>query len=177
LNSDQQDPPQNGGQNQSALVLTNRPATPLSEDITLQRLWLSLTRRRWRSLAVIGASKGLPTLEVSNLLAEMASWYRGESSCVVDFRDTRLRLVEHEIQQLGIQMQAEQSDRAIIALRSIFENPTALLFAQAVDSVVLCVGIGTTHVASAEKTIDEIGRDRFLGSIVITPTLAQKLKK
>jgi hypothetical protein len=167
------DPPPQPG----ALVPRPRSAAPQSDDITLQRLWLAMIRREWRSLAVIGGSKGLPTIEVANLMAQMAWWYRGESSCVFDFRDVGLRLVDHQIQTLQYQMQTEQGDRAIIALRSVFENPTAVPFAQAVDAVVLCVGIGATDMASAEKTIVDIGRERFLGSIIIDGSIMKKIKK
>lgn len=163
--------------NELTLVWKRPTPTAPADDVSLQRLWLALTRRPWRSIAVVAASKGLPTLEVANLTAQMAWWYRGESSYVFDFRDIGLRLVEYELQQLGFQMQSDQGDRAIIAVRSIFENPTAILFAQAVDAVILCVGIGTTDMATAEKTVEEVGRERFLGSIVIDPDLKKKKKK
>ena len=64
--------------------------------------------------------------------------------------------------------------RVILALRSANENPTAIPLARTADAVVLCIGLGTTAIKSAEKTIDEIGRDRVLGSIVLKPVKPSK---
>jgi hypothetical protein len=151
----------------TALVLRAPNASSPSDDVELQKLWLSMTRCDWQSLAVIGGSKGLATLDVANLMAQIAWWYRGSSSCVFDFRDLGLRLLEYQLHEVNAQVR--DGHRAILALRSIFENPTAIPLAKAVDGVILCVGLGKTRMAQAEKTVDEIGRERFIGTIILDP--------
>jgi hypothetical protein len=141
------------------------PARNAFDEVRFQKLWLATQKRHWRSLAIIGASEAMETLEVADMLAKIAWWYRGEPSCVIDLRDASLRLVEFQVQELMSQVQAGQ--RVIVALRSTIENPTAVPLARAADAVILCVKLGETALKVAEKTIDEIGRDRVLGCIVV----------
>lgn len=100
------------------------------------------------------------------MLAKLAWWYRGQPSSVADFRDLSLRLVEYQLADV-----ASQLERApitiVVALRSIFENPTVVPVARAVDAAVLCVQIGVTKISDSRKTVEAIGRDRFLGTIII----------
>src|SRR5262249_32414390 len=127
---------------------------------------LSLRRRPWRSLAVVSASKGIATLALSNTLAKMAWWYTGEPTCVFDMRDLSLRLVEYQLRDMASQL--EHAKRVFIALRSTSENPTAVPLARAADAAVLCVELGKTDIKGAQKTLDEVGRERFLGTIIVS---------
>jgi hypothetical protein len=135
------------------------------EDVKLQKLWLATQRRTWRSLAVMAAGKSVDTLPIAEMLAQIAWCYRGQPSCVFDLRDVSLRLAEYQIREAHAQVEA--GTRVLVALRSVAENPTAALIAREVDAVVLCVQLGRTELKAAEHTIDEIGRDRVLGSIVV----------
>jgi hypothetical protein len=137
----------------------------LWEDVRLQKLWLATQRREWRSLAVLAASKGVETLQIAELLAQVAWAYRGQPSCVFDLRDLGLRLADYQMRE--VQAQVDAGTRVMIALRSTSENPTAVPIARQADAVVLCIGMGDTRFKSAEKTIAEVGRDRVLGSIIV----------
>ncbi len=136
------------------------------DDLASQLLWLATQQRTWRSLAVVGASEGVQTLEVANMFAKLAWWYRGQPSSVADFRDLTLRLVDHQLRDVSHQLESDPIT-IVIALRSIFENPTVVPVATAVDAAILCVHMGVTKMRSARQTVDTIGRDRFLGTIVI----------
>ena len=138
----------------------------LGDEVGLQTLWLSLQRRTWQSLAVLAASKGVPTLEAANALARIGWWYTGQPSCVFDMRDLSLRLLEHQIRNMGAQLQG--GERVFVALRSPAENPTASPLAMAADAVVLCVELGKTDIKGAKQTIANIGRDKFLGTILVS---------
>jgi hypothetical protein len=162
VKSDPASPPPN---NPAALVQRPSRSPNVWDDVRYQKLWLATQRKQWRSLAVVGASASIETIGVAELLAKIAWWYRGEPSCVFDLRDASLRLVEYQVQEIA--MQVESGLRVILALRSISENPTAIPLARAADAVVLCVGLGKTQFKSAEKTIEEIGRERVLGCIVV----------
>ncbi len=134
-------------------------------DVQLQHLWLATQRRAWRSLAVVSASAGLPTMDSANMLAKMAWRYSGEPTSVFDLRDVSLRLVEHQLREIQVQVGA--GDRVFIALRSVTENPAAVPIARAADALILCVALGQTDMKSAQRTLDAIGRERFLGSILV----------
>lgn len=144
------------------------PAVPdVGDDVRLQQLWLSLQQRSWRSLAVLGAARGTPTLEAANSLALCAWWYTGQPSCVLDMRDLTLRLLENQIRDMAA-AQLKGGERVFVALRSPADNPTAFPLALAADAVVLCVELGRTEIKSAQRTISTIGRDRFLGTILVS---------
>jgi hypothetical protein len=135
------------------------------DDMLLQKLWLATQRRSWRSLAIVAAGKRIDTLWVAELVAKLAWWYRGQPSCVFDLRDLRLRLVEYHEREVTAQVELGQC--VVIALRSVFENPTTVPMARSADAVILCVALGKTDLKAAEQTMAEVGRDRVLGSIVV----------
>jgi hypothetical protein len=140
------------------------------DDLRLQKLWLAMEKKQWRSLAVIAASKSMETLRIAELIAELAWRYRGQPSSVSDLRDLRIRLLEYEVQEL--QNQVERGTRLVVALRSIFENPTAAQVAKEVDAVLVCIALGETDFKAAEETIDAVGRERVIGSIVLRPRMS-----
>jgi hypothetical protein len=157
------------GNSSKALVVgggsgSNRPGS-LADDVRMQQLWLALQKRQWRSLAVISANKGVDSLAAANRLAKIAWWYTGVPTCVFDMRDLSLRLLEHQLRDMAGQLQG--GERIFIALRSTSENPTAAPLAQAADAAVLCVELGQTDVKAARRTIDVVGRERFIGTLLV----------
>jgi len=149
----------------TALALA--PAQRIDADVGLQHLWLALRRRTWRSLAIVAAGPGMPTLEVANNLAKICWLYTGQPSGVVDLRDVSMRLLEHQLSALTAH--AAEEERVFLALRAIDENATAIPIAMSADAAVLCVELGKTEIKTAKKTIAAIGQDRFLGTIVVKP--------
>jgi hypothetical protein len=155
------------GNNSQALVVgssSQRPGT-LADDLRMQQLWLALQKRQWRSLAVISANKGVDSLAAANRLAKIAWWYTGVPTCVFDMRDLSLRLLEHQLRDMAAQLQG--GERIFIALRSTSENPTATPLAQAADAAVLCVELGKTDAKAARVTLDAVGRERFIGTLLV----------
>jgi hypothetical protein len=137
------------------------------DDLRLQKLWLAMERRPWRSLAILGAGKGVQTIQLAELIAQLAWRYRGQPSSVCDLRDLSMRLIDYQVEEMRLQVQS--GTRLVVALQSIFENPTAAPIAKQSDAVVLCIALGETRSKSAEETIAAVGRDRVLGSIVLRP--------
>lgn len=149
----------------AALVVAAPKRTPLADDVRMQHLWLGLEKRPWRSLAVMSASKGVATLAAANSLAKIAWWYTGVPTCVFDMRDLSLRLLEHQLRDMATQLNG--GERIFIALRSTTENPTAVPLAKAADAAVLCVELGKTDMRAAERTLEAVGRAKFLGTILV----------
>jgi hypothetical protein len=58
--------------------------------------------------------------------------------------------------------------RIVISIESVLSNPLGIGIAQAADAVVLCVRKGRTKIAAARRTIELIGRERFVGSVVLS---------
>ena len=163
-------------QESSAIALRGDCSTSLGDELELQRLWLSLVARPWRSLAVVAASKGTPSLGAATGLARIARWYTGQPSCVFDMRDLNLRFLEPQIRDMAAQLQG--GERVFIALRSLSENATTAPLAMAADGVVLCAELGKSDIRSARRAIATIGRERFIGTIVCsengTPCSSQR---
>ncbi|HEX8790754.1 MAG TPA: hypothetical protein VF765_07365 [Polyangiaceae bacterium] len=151
----------------SALVARAAAIPSAVDDVRMQHLWLSLQQRSWRSLAVLPATKGIDTLPAANKLAKIAWWYTGQPACVLDMRDLSLRLLEHQIRDMAAQLQG--GERVLVALRGVSENPTAIPLAMAADAAVLCVELGKTDVKGAKRTLAAIGRERFLGAVLVSP--------
>src|SRR5277367_5529623 len=105
------------------LVIRAGESPVVGEDVRLQHLWLSLKPFSWRSLAILGASPGVPTIEVANSLARLSSTYTRLPTCVFDMRDLTLRLLERQVRDMAAQLHG--GERVFIALRSLAENATA----------------------------------------------------
>jgi hypothetical protein len=158
--TDQQAP-----QTSTALVRRAPEVPAIGDEVRLQMLWLGLQQRSWRSLAVMAAGEGIETLTVADTLAKIAWAYTGQPSCVFDMRDLNLRLLEHQIRDMAAQLQG--GERVFVALRSINENPTAVPLAMAADAVVLCIELGRTDIKAAQRTLAAIGREKFLGTLLV----------
>jgi hypothetical protein len=76
-----------------------------------------------------------------------------------------MRLIDYQVQELQIQIDA--GTRLVVALQSIFENPTAAPIAKHTDAVLVCIALGRTRLKEVEETIAAVGRERVLGSIVL----------
>lgn len=155
-----------------ALVRRVPDVPAFGDDVRLQLLWLAMQQRVWRSLAILGASEGIDTLAVADTLAKIAWAYTGQPTCVLDMRDLSLRLLEHQIRDMAAQLQG--GERVFVALRSMNENPTAVPLAMAADAVVLCVELGRTDIKGARRTLATIGREKFLGTLIVPPGGAEE---
>lgn len=156
----------------TALTVRRSGAANVWDDVRLQKLWLAAEKRPWRSMAVLGASEGVETVQIAELLAQLAWRYRGQPSSVCDLRDLSMRLIDYEVRELHAQV--EGGTRLVVALRSIFENPTATVIAQQTDAVLLCIALGETTLKASEETMAAVGRDRILGSIILRPRASGK---
>jgi hypothetical protein len=136
-------------------------------DVDLQNLWLALQRKPWRVLAVVPSMRSIASLDVATAIAEVAWQYRGEPTVVLDLRDVTLRLVDYH--KKDIDEHVKKGESVIVALSSILQNPTTIAIAKSADTAVLVVQLGATSVKAATRTIDEIGRDRFTGTILARP--------
>lgn len=136
-------------------------------DVELQKLWIALQRRTWRVLAVVPATRELSSLAAANVLAEIAWRYRGEPTVVVDMREVGLRLVDYQTKEVTAQV--EQGNAVILALPAPAQNAAAIPLARFADAAVLLVQLGHTSIAAAERAIEEIGHEKFAGTLVVKP--------
>lgn len=150
------------------------PATggPNTMDPVWQRLWLRCQQSEWKSLAFIGSSKRDPDglLEIAHGMARLASDL-GQELTVFDARALGLKDMQRMLSQ--VQSITSRGKKCIIVLKLVTENPTTVPMAQNIDAALLGVFIGETSVVAASRTIEEVGRAKFLGSVVLNASLSR----
>lgn len=141
-------------------------------DPVWQRLWLRCQQHDWQSLAFIGSSKKDPdgVLEIAHGMARLASEL-GQELTVFDARNLGLKDMGRMLAQ--VQSITSRGKRCIVVLKLVTENPTTVPMVQNVDAALLGIFIGETSVVAASRTIDEVGRAKFLGSVVLNASLSR----
>lgn len=149
-----------------------RPVTadalpPLADDwdrADLQRIWLGTQSRAWRMLAVVPADEGISTYEVASLITTLGR-HHGESVGLADLRDIRLNRVDAFLD--AAKELVGRGQRVVFATRSITGNLATIPLARASEGVILCVSMGSTLLGSIEEMVEQIGKERILGSMLI----------
>jgi hypothetical protein len=84
---------------------------------------------------------------------------------VIDVRSVTLKDLRPRLGD--VKTRTARGDMVIVAVGPVGVNPTAVAFAETADAAILCVTIGASHLADADRAIEEIGRERFLGTAVL----------
>jgi len=129
-----------------------------------QRMWLRTQGRDWRTLALVPGDDQTSTFEVANLMVGLAL-DQGESIHVADLRELKLKHVDAFLQ--GIRWDATQGDRIIFATRAASTNVATVPLARAADCAILCMSLGKSSLGAARETIEQIGREHFVGSLLV----------
>ncbi len=133
-----------------------------------ERIWFRTQSRDWRALAVVPSDveTEAAAYDMARFIAGLATQHE-EKLSLADFRDVPLPRVSAFLQladwHLGF------GERLIYATRSIAENVATVRVARSADCVLLCASLGTTPLRAIEDAIEQIGRDRFLGSVLFRP--------
>lgn len=136
-----------------------------------QRIWIGTQRRPWRTLAVVPADLRISTFEIASLITALGL-QRGEPIGLADVRNLGLERVATVLEMT--ERLVESGERIVFAARSISENLSTIPIAQAVDGVLLCASVGSTPLALLEETVAQIGKERFVGSLLIDLPAAAK---
>lgn len=127
--------------------------------------WFALEQVTWSSLAVVPVDITEHALRVASGLAAAGRLYRDGDVELLDARNVPPESTADFV--LGLSVQASGGRRAVVALPSPISSPGAIAIVRAVDYAVLVLRLGTTHRDEARRVIEMIGRDHFVGSIVV----------
>jgi len=152
-------------QDQSLARVEPRYLREYWNDPSWQKVWLALQAKDWRSLAIVPGDTGLSTLELGQALVDVGWQHRGLPIGLADLRNVTLPYIDSVIDE--VRSHIYSGERVLIALRSVFENPASVPIAQAADGALLCISLGSTKIAGAEETLEQVGKGRFFGSIVV----------
>ena len=130
-----------------------------------QRIWFSIRQQRWTSLALVPGQGGVDVATVADKLAATVRLHGEHPVTVVNATRIQIGNVQQTID--SITTATTRGDYVLIAVDPIDENPSAIGIVQAASAALLVLRLGESRLTAAQGTIDAIGRDRFLGSIVV----------
>jgi hypothetical protein len=142
----------------------------------LQRLWFALERRGWAFLTVVPSQPGGPALEAATAILEAGAPYAYSQK--IHLQDaTGISPGDAPRLVLEIRKRIEQGERVVVVLDSLLTHPASLPLALAADGVLLCVALGETEFGAARKTMEYVGHERFVGSVIFPKAKKSKKKK
>lgn len=149
-------------------VLSSTPAA------AAQALWFAVQRKPWSSLAVVPAGHGESALAAANALYDVGVLASGGPMRFLDGRTVTLSTSASFIVNMTSLLTASDrrspaTQRLVVVLASVLEQPGSIPIALAADAVVLTVTLGTTSVDDARQTMSLVGADHVLGCITLSP--------
>ena len=128
-------------------------------------LWFMLERYAWSTLAVLPVRSGTDALGMAWGIASAGWLYRGGSVEIIDGTNAEPDTAADIL--LTAPALVAGGRKVVIPTDSPLTNPAAIAIARVADAVVLAVPLGTSKLADARRAIESVGRERFIGSIVM----------
>ncbi len=151
----------------SFLVPGEGPGTDgFSDRNDWQRVWLRTQSLDWRTLVLVPGDDQTSTLDVATLIARLALEH-GASLRIADVRTLRPKHVDTFLD--GVRWEVSRGTRIVLAASSPSNNLATVRIARAADCTILCASLGTSSLKSIQCTVEEIGQEHFLGSLLVLP--------
>lgn len=134
---------------------------------SLQELWFATLSTPWHTLALVPAQRGLSIKPLAEALALMGLLHRGRTLRIISAEG----MDADQLAELTVSIQDQPTPDQpgqIVVLEPIILNPLGTAVALAADAVLLCVEYGIASLDDARRTLDQIGRQRFVGCAVLT---------
>jgi hypothetical protein len=156
----------NSSSNHASLARVPRQIEPWRNP-DWQQLWLSAQSppKAWRTLALLPAGPGASPevmMQIAVSLAHTGMTHLGVPIQVADATRITLGQLVHFTEELNYY--ERQDAMVLLALSALSENVTSTSLAQSADRTLLCVLMDTMSAADAKKTVERLGKDRFIGS-------------
>jgi hypothetical protein len=130
-----------------------------------QRVWFAIKRHGWTSLALVPSHSGVDVLRIAETLGATARRQGERPVHVVNGTGIHLENVQKVIDAVG--SGTARGDWVIVPVDAVTDNPSAIALVQASSSALLVIQLGESLLADSESTLDAIGRERFIGSVVL----------
>jgi len=140
--------------------------------LEVQQLWFSLQRLEWSTLVVVPAGPESSGMDFGRPLYEVGRLALGERLRLLDARQVQVAGSAGIIlDMLGADPKrpapTQWSERALVVIESIVSHPTGIPLALAADAIVLGLELGRSSLVSARRTLDTLGRSRFVGCVTL----------
>ena len=134
----------------------------------LNLVWQQL-RGEWSWLAVIPGEPELSTADFAHALSQVGTGLSARPVGFVEATNVDLDSAAWLVERLGSSAEAQdaQAPRTLVSLANPIANPFALPVSLAADGVIVCVRRGRTPLASVRETIEAIGADRVVCSVLV----------
>ncbi len=138
----------------------------VADDVSLesQLLWLQLARREWRSMAVVPVDATAASRPLTLALPRVALPH-GARLELLDGTGVTLADGTRLAGELG--QSVASGLRVVVAVDPLEVNAAMIPLVVQVDAAVVVLRLGTSSFASAQRTIDLIGRDKVLGFVAL----------
>jgi hypothetical protein len=131
-----------------------------------QRLWFATRQKDWSSIAIIPSDASIDGHAIAESLASTGQVHGARAVTLLDARGVQLDTVHQFVDSL--QAMTARGEWVIVPVDPVGDNPTAIPIVQATSGALLVVRLGESLLGAARTAVDTIGRDRFLGSIVVS---------
>ena len=138
-------------------------------------LWFAVQTRPWLSLAILPAGPGESALAVAHALYDTGALVSGGPIRLLDARAVTLATSASFIVNMSSLVSAPGerrtggTQRALVVLSSVLEQLAGVPIVLAADAVVLTLTLGKTTLDSARRTVELVGAERVLGTILVPP--------
>lgn len=143
-------------------------AAPAAGDVALERaaeaVWVAAQRSNWSSLVIVPAEPGLSVVSLARAVAAVGSAQRGEPVDGLDLRGVPVAESRPHAERLA---DRSRPYHRVALLDPPLESQAAVLLAGSADAAVLVVERDRTPVEQAERVIELLGRERFIGAVIL----------
>jgi hypothetical protein len=135
------------------------------QDSQWQRIWFAVRSQAWTSLALVPSNAGIDAARIAESLAAMGRVHGERPVTLINAAGVEIANVQAVTDAIAASV--GRGDRVIVAVGSVTEQPSSVAIAQATSAALLIVRLGESHLDAAESALLAVGRDRFLGSVVL----------
>lgn len=139
-----------------------REKTGAPSTLEWERLWLALQRSSWMSVALVPIGAGIEAPRLAAALADVGQKHLGTKVIVHDATSVSLSTLQATLSDLF-----DCEDRAIIALSPLGESPAGVEIARVADVVVLCIALGESTIAEAQRIVADVGPEHVIGAVIV----------
>jgi hypothetical protein len=144
------------------------------QDSEWQRIWFAVRSQTWTSLALIPSNPGIDAARIAESLAAMGRVHGERPVTLINATGVEIGNVQAVMAAIGDSV--ARGDRVIVAVGAISEQPSTVAIAQAASAALLVVRLGESLLDVAQSSLLAVGRDRFLGSVVLDAQLRPTLQ-
>ena len=130
-----------------------------------QRLWFAMLDKPWSSLAIIPTDAGVEAGRVGEALVAVGQMHGERPVRLLNAEGVPLDAVRRVVGDLSAMTRRGES--VVVVIDPLAQNPAAIPIARATSAALLVVRVGESRLASARSTIEAVGRDHLLGSLVL----------